>query len=129
MFPRYSLPSRFDVCKLFFLSILQIYECQVVSCPFLRLTHIHKCYGGILRFHLPSNSQNAEIQKWSHYIKGDVKRQDYLAEALKWICDSKGMSVDAYMSQHRHDTSTGELECYFRSVIDWTWSASISDSL
>ena len=30
------------------------------------------------------------------------------------------MSVDAYMSQHRHDTSTGELECYFRSVIDWT---------
>ena len=67
-----------------------------------------------------SNSQNAEIQKWSHYIKGDVKRQDYLAEALKWICDSKGMSVDAYMSQHRHDTSTGELECYFRSVIDWT---------
>ncbi len=52
--------------------------------------------------------------------QGDVKRQDYLAEALKWICDSKGMSVDAYMSQHRHDTSTGELECYFRSVIDWT---------
>lgn len=37
-----------------------------------------------------SNSQNAEIQKWSHYIKGDVKRQDYLSEALRWICDSKG---------------------------------------
>ena len=32
-----------------------------------------------------SNSQNAEVQKWSHYIKGDVKRQDYLAEALKWV--------------------------------------------
>ena len=43
-----------------------------------------------------SNSQNAEIQKWNHYIKGDVKRQDYLAEALRWICDSKGMSIDAY---------------------------------
>ena len=66
-----------------------------------------------------SNSQNAETQKWSHYIKGDVKRQDYLAEALKWICDSKEMSVDAYMSQHRRDTTTGELESYFRSVIDW----------
>ncbi|MDY5632277.1 MAG: HNH endonuclease signature motif containing protein [Bacteroidaceae bacterium] len=66
-----------------------------------------------------SNSQNAETQKWSHYIKGDVKRQDYLAEALKWICNSKGMSVDAYMSQHRHDIVTGELESYFRSVIDW----------
>lgn len=66
-----------------------------------------------------SNSQNAEIQKWSHYIKGDVKRQDYLAEALRWICDSKGMCIDAYMSIHRHEPSTGELESYFRSVIDW----------
>lgn len=66
-----------------------------------------------------SNSQNAEIQKWSHYIKGDVKRQDYLAEALRWICDGKGMSIDAYMSIHRHEPSTGELESYFRSVIDW----------
>ena len=66
-----------------------------------------------------SNSQNAEIQKWSHYIKGDVKRQDYLAEALRWICDSKEMSIDAYMSIHRHEPSTGELESYFRSVIDW----------
>ena len=66
-----------------------------------------------------SNSQNAEIQKWSHYVKGDVKRQDYLAEALKWVCDSKHMSIDAYMSQHRHDSSISELENYFRSVIDW----------
>ena len=66
-----------------------------------------------------SNSQNAEIQKWNHYIKGDVKRQDYLAEALRWICDSKGMSIDAYMSIHRPAPSTGELEGYFRSVIDW----------
>lgn len=66
-----------------------------------------------------SNSQNAEFQKWGHYIKGDVKRQDYLAEALKWVCASKGIGIDAYMSQHRHDQSTGELERYFRSVIDW----------
>ena len=66
-----------------------------------------------------SNSQNAEVQKWSHYAKGDVKRQDYLAEALKWVCHSKGMTVDAYMSMHRHDSSINELENYFRSVIDW----------
>ena len=38
-----------------------------------------------------SNSQNAEVQKWSHYIKGDVKRQDYLAEALKWVCASSSV--------------------------------------
>lgn len=66
-----------------------------------------------------SNSQNAEVQKWSHYIKGDVKRQDYLAKALEWICNSKQMDIDAYMSLHRHDCSIGELESYFRSVIDW----------
>ena len=66
-----------------------------------------------------SNSQNAEVQKWSHYVKGDVKRQDYLAEALKWVCDSRQMSIDAYMSSHRHDNSINELENYFRSVIDW----------
>ena len=66
-----------------------------------------------------SNSQNAEIQKWCRYIKGDVKRQDYLATALKWICDSKGTDIDAYMSRHRHDCSIGELENYFRSVIEW----------
>lgn len=66
-----------------------------------------------------SNSQNAEVQKWSHYVKGDVKRQDYLAEALKWVCHSKGMTVDAYMSMHRHESSISELESYFRSVIEW----------
>lgn len=66
-----------------------------------------------------SNSQNAEVQKWSHYIKGDIKRQDYLAEALKWVCNSKQIDIDAYMSLHRHDNSINELENYFRSVIDW----------
>lgn len=66
-----------------------------------------------------SNSQNAETQKWSCYVKGDVKRQDYLAVALEWVCDSKGMTTDAYMSRHRRDASISELENYFRSVIDW----------
>ena len=29
------------------------------------------------------------------------------------------LSIDAYMSMHRHDSSISELEGYFRSVIDW----------
>lgn len=66
-----------------------------------------------------SNSRNAEVQKWSHYVKGDVKRQDYLEEALRWVCDSRQVSIDDYMSRHRHDSSISELEGYFRSVIDW----------
>ena len=66
-----------------------------------------------------SNSQNASVQKWSHYIKGDVKRQQYLEKAFEWISNSKGLTIDAYMSQHRFDTSISELVNYFNSVIDW----------
>ena len=66
-----------------------------------------------------SNSQHAELQKWAHYVKGDVKRQDILARALEWVCASEGVSVDAYMSQHRFDATADGLERYFRSVIDW----------
>lgn len=63
-----------------------------------------------------SNSQNANIQKWSAYIKGDVNRQEYLATALNWV--SKG-NIDNYMSQHRFDNNINELKTYFNSVIDW----------
>ena len=63
-----------------------------------------------------SNSQNANIQKWSSYLKGNVKRQDYLATALEWV--SKG-NVDGYMSQHRRDTNINEIKTYFNTVIDW----------
>lgn len=63
-----------------------------------------------------SNSQNANIQKWSAYIKGDVNRQEYLVTALNWV--SKG-NIDSYMSQHRFDTNITELKAYFNSVITW----------
>ena len=32
-----------------------------------------------------SNSQNANVQKWSAYITGDIKRQAYLERALDWV--------------------------------------------
>lgn len=66
-----------------------------------------------------SNSRNSAIQKWRHYVSGDVKRQKYLETALDWISHSKGMSIDAYMSAHRFDTSIEELVDYYNSVIDW----------
>ena len=66
-----------------------------------------------------SNSQNANIQKWSAYISGNVLRQDYLRTALEWV--SHG-NVDAYMSRHRYDTNINELKTYFNSVIDWVSS-------
>ena len=66
-----------------------------------------------------SNSQNANIQKWSHFISGAVNRQDYLEKALEWVSHGH---VKEYMSQHRHDTNINELKNYFNSVIDWIGS-------
>lgn len=63
-----------------------------------------------------SNSQNANVQKWSAYVKGSVNRQDFLGRALDWV--SKG-NVGSYMSAHRNDTNINELRTYFNSVIDW----------
>lgn len=66
-----------------------------------------------------SNSQNANIAKWSAYISGNVRRQDFLQTALEWV--SKG-SIDKYMASHRNDLTITELENYFNSVIDWVKS-------
>ena len=66
-----------------------------------------------------SNSQNANIQKWSAYIKGSANRQDFLACALDWV--SKG-DIGDYMSRHRSEKNINELKRYFNSVIDWVSS-------
>lgn len=66
-----------------------------------------------------SNSQNANIQKWSAYIKGSANRQGFLECALDWV--SKG-NIGDYMSRHRFDKNINELKKYFNSVIDWVSS-------
>lgn len=63
-----------------------------------------------------SNSQNANIQMWSAYIKGSANRQEFLERALDWA--SKG-DIGGYMSAHRNDNNINELKNYFNSVIDW----------
>lgn len=63
-----------------------------------------------------SNSQNANIQKWSAYIKAEVNRQGYLERALEWV--SQG-DIGGYLSAHRYKTNINELKTYFNSVIDW----------
>ena len=63
-----------------------------------------------------SNSQNANIQKWSAYVKGSANRQEFLERALDWV--SQG-DIGGYMSQHRNDKSINGLKTYFNSVIDW----------
>lgn len=66
-----------------------------------------------------SNTQNANIQKWSAYIKGSANRQEFLERALDWV--SKG-KIDDYMSRHRYEHTIAELKTYFTSVIDWVSS-------
>jgi len=63
-----------------------------------------------------SNSQNANIYKWSAYISGSANRQEFLERALDWV--SKG-NIGDYMSRHRYDTNITELKTYFNTVIDW----------
>ena len=63
-----------------------------------------------------SNSQNANIQKWSAYVSGSANRQDFLERALEWVSKD---NVGDYMSHHRHDDNITELKTYFSSVIDW----------
>lgn len=66
-----------------------------------------------------SNSQNANQQKWAHFVKGDPKRQEVLRVALDWVSSAKGQSIEGYMAAHRQDSGIAELETYFTTVIDW----------
>ncbi len=63
-----------------------------------------------------SNTHNANIQKWSAYVKGSANRQEFLERALDWV--SKG-DIGGYMSAHRNHDNINELKQYFNSVIDW----------
>jgi hypothetical protein len=66
-----------------------------------------------------SNSNNADTQEWSLYIKGSARRQDFLAAALSWVATAKKQTTEDYMAAHRHDNSISELKIYFNTVIDW----------
>ena len=69
-----------------------------------------------------SNSNNANMQKWSTYVKGDAKRQEVLEVALSWVASSQNQSIDAYLAQHRQDADINGLKTYFTTVIDWVGS-------
>ncbi|MFZ0179217.1 MAG: DUF262 domain-containing protein [Candidatus Dormiibacterota bacterium] len=123
-------------------STLLVYECQgtekeikewfqtinIVGVPLNKQELLNSIYSGpfITKAKAEfSNSNNANRQKWSAYIKGDPKRQDVLAVALDWVSSSQSISVDAYLSQHRGDNEITGLRSYFTSVIDWISSVFI----
>ncbi len=63
-----------------------------------------------------SNSQNANINRWSAYVSGSANRQEFLEQALNWV---SGGNTGDYMSRHRYDSDINELKTYFNTVIDW----------
>lgn len=66
-----------------------------------------------------SNSHNANVQKWSAYVRGSVKRQEILNTALDWVSHGQ---VEEYMQSHRRDTKIDELQAHFNDVIAWVES-------
>src|SRR3989337_1860671 len=56
-----------------------------------------------------SNSQNANIQKWSAYVSGSANRQDFLECALEWVSKA---NIGDYMSSHRFEKNITELKKY-----------------
>lgn len=131
--PQYfnSLPK--DKQDLILQTTLLIYECQgeeseikewfktinIAGVPLNEQELLNAVYSGsfvTLAKAEFSNSQNANIQKWSAFVKGSPLRQDFLACALDWV--SQG-NISDYMSRHRNDDNITELKTYFNTVIDW----------
>lgn len=67
-----------------------------------------------------SNSANSNLHLWKNFVRGNVKRQDFLRTALEWVVKSSDdKKVAAYMSAHRDNDDITELENYFKAVIAW----------
>lgn len=66
------------------------------------------------------SKRNCAAKKLSDpYVKGDPNRQELLELALKWIADSKGITINEYMAQHKSDVDANPLWQYFQHVIHW----------
>jgi len=66
-----------------------------------------------------SNRRNANIAKWSAYVKGSAERQDFWERALEWKSQQGKDTIGGYMSSHRYDTNIKGVQTYFNTVIEW----------
>ena len=62
------------------------------------------------------------MQKWSSYIKGDPKRQEFLAGAGVGLGVRRASASTPTSRSTAHDNDINELKTYFTSVIDWIGS-------
>lgn len=133
-----ELPYRFhalpkDKQKLVEETVLLVYECEgseseikqwfqtinIAGIPLNEQEELNAVYSGpfVTKARAVfSNSRNANVQKWGAYVRGSVKRQDFLNTALDWV--SHG-NIEDYMQTHRRDTQIDELQAHFNEVIAW----------
>ena len=100
-----SLPT--DMQKKFLDSILLVYHCEgkeseikewfktinIAGIPLNEQELLNSIYSGqfvTLAKAEFSNTSNANIQKWSAYVKGTALRQEFLATAIEWLLLQKG---------------------------------------
>ena len=68
-------------------------------------------------FSKPDGPAQAEAGK---YLKGRVTRQEYLEQAIKWVCGSNSdRAIREYMSRNRNKNNAIELWSDFSRIIDW----------
>lgn len=72
-----------------------------------------------------SNSQNSEVQKWRHYIKGDIKCQDYRKKISpvtpscsrgKLFC-SVGVQTESEGVHHRKTINIGTVTVFQSDIL------------
>ena len=136
--PQYFSTLPDDKQKLIEESVLLVYECEgseseikewfatinIAGIP-LNLQELNNAvYSGpfvTLGKQKFSNSQNANIQKWSAYISGSASRQDFWERALEWVAKGEE-NIGDYMARHRNDNNISEVETYFTNVLNWAES-------
>ena len=60
-----------------------------------------------------------EIKKYIKIDESKMNRQEFLEKILKWKSEYDGISIDAYMSKHRDDSTASDLFDYLLNLIKW----------
>ena len=55
----------------------------------------------------------------ANLVAGSPIRQEFLEEALKWVSEAEGCTIEEYMAVHQHDVTAAPLWAHFRTVTEW----------
>ena len=61
----------------------------------------------------------AAVKIGDKLLSGKMIRQEYLETAIEWLALTEGISVEAYMAEHQHDSNASTLWLHFQTVINW----------